>query len=68
MSYGANMASRLHVSATPREVIKYVHSRMLKKARRGTTGRERREARHQVIRDALTQHEANRDLYRSIYR
>lgn len=65
MSYGhvGRMVGRLHVSATPLEVIRYVRSRMTDEAR---TAPEWRDFRRSIYRTALAAHAENRALYQRV--
>jgi hypothetical protein len=53
------VTSRLHVSATARDVVRAAHRAL----ERSSRTRAFRSARHQFIRDCLEVHRANRELF-----
>jgi hypothetical protein len=66
VSYYLNrLVGELHVSASPREVIRHVRRTLRTTA---LTDRRLREARHSLYRDALGVHKANRDLFVAVAR
>jgi hypothetical protein len=54
------MVGELHVSASNRDVIRLIRSKLNRDTR---TGRARRKMRHAYYRQALRQHEINAKLY-----
>lgn len=62
MSIASNIAGRLHVSASNREVIRACWYALAPKAKT----RRHRKARHRLYREALKAHTANRKLYRAV--
>jgi len=57
------IVGRLHVSASPRDVIRAVRKALLKSARQDP---KHREARKGMYREALSVHGENRDLYHAV--
>lgn len=60
--FGTYQRLRLHVSATPREVIKAAQGKLKKAAR---YSREQRAARHAFYRQMLEYHQGARDLVKA---
>lgn len=56
------IAGRIHVSATLREVVQEVHNSLQAPA----LGPDKREARHDLIRDVMVAHRENLNLFRGI--